>query len=25
MRPLIAIPIAAMILVAGWYVSEDPS
>ncbi|DAC51513.1 MAG TPA: hypothetical protein HA340_01685 [Candidatus Thalassarchaeaceae archaeon] len=25
MRPLIAIPIAAMILVAGWYVSENPS
>ncbi len=24
MRPIIAIPIAAMILVAGWYVSEDP-
>ena len=25
MRPLIAIPIAAMILVGGWYLSDDPS
>ncbi|MCS5526682.1 MAG: hypothetical protein NZ774_02360, partial [Candidatus Poseidoniales archaeon] len=25
MRPIIAIPLAAMILVAGWYVSEDPT
>ena len=25
MRPIIAIPLAAMILFAGWYVSEDPT
>ena len=25
MRPIIAIPLAAMILIAGWYVSEDPT
>ena len=25
MRPLIAIPIAAMIMIAGWYISEDPN
>ena len=25
MRPIIAIPLAAMILLAGWYVSEDPT
>ena len=25
MRAMIAVPLAAMIIVAGWYISQDPS